>query len=93
MSDIIFAQGLIVKDAAPEYVRAKLSFKSEEFIQFLKDHDKNGWVNVEVKVSKGGKLYAQLDTWEPNTKSVEPNEEPQADNKGFSDDEEDDLIF
>ena len=57
----IFADGLIVKrkDSAPEWVKANLSVKVEEFKKFLDTHNKNGWVNIDVLQSKGGKLYAE----------------------------------
>jgi len=31
----------------------------------MRQHHKEGWVNIQVKRSKGGKLYAELDTWQP----------------------------
>jgi len=68
MSDIVFANGMIIKDrgAAPEYVIAKVSIKVEEFIQTLQENNNNGWVNIEIKQAKSGKNYAAIDTWKPN---------------------------
>ena len=67
MSDKIFAKGLIFKlpnENAPDFVKGGLSIKTEEFIDFL--HEQGGdWVNISLKVSKGGKAYAELDTWKP----------------------------
>lgn len=47
----------------------KVSFKADAFIEELKaKKDKEGWVRVEIKESKSGdKMYAQYDTWQPNT--------------------------
>lgn len=62
----IFADGFIYKTPspkAPEFIKANLSFKVEEFIKFLQANDNDGWVNVDVKVSKGGKIYGELNTW------------------------------
>ena len=80
--EIIFPDGFIVKrnPNAPEWVLANVSIKVDEFVKFLKEHDKNGWVNLELKNSKEGKPYLQLDTWEPNKdvvkkKAVEPVED------------------
>ena len=69
MSDITFANGMIIKDrgAAPEYVIAKVSIKVEEFIQTLQEHSDNGWVNIEIKQAKSGKNYASIDKWKPNS--------------------------
>lgn len=51
---------------APDFIKGKLSFQVEEFIAFLKKHETNGgWVNVDLKVSKAGKPYAELNTWKP----------------------------
>jgi hypothetical protein len=64
-----FVNGLIVKaphDNAPEYVKAKLSIRREEMIAWLQS--KQGeWVNADVKVSQGGKWYAAVDNWKPNS--------------------------
>ena len=80
--EIIFPDGFIVKrnPNAPEWVLANVSIKVDEFVKFLKEHDKNGWVNLELKSSKERKPYSQLDTWEPNKdvvkkKVVEPVED------------------
>jgi hypothetical protein len=64
----VFAQGLIAKrrDGAPDFVTCSLSVKVDEFKEFLDTHAANGWVNLNVKKSQGGKYYAELDTWKPN---------------------------
>lgn len=64
----VFVDGLIVKrnDSAPDFVICNLSLKGAELVEFMRKHQKDGWVNVQVKRSKGGKLYAELDTWEPS---------------------------
>jgi len=69
MSDITFANGMIIKDrgAAPEYVIAKVSIKVDEFIQTLQEHSDNGWLNIEIKQAKSGKNYASIDKWKPNS--------------------------
>lgn len=65
--DKIFANGLIVKpprDTAPDFVKGSLSIKTEEFISFLEAHTKgDGWCNITIKESRGGKWYPELDTW------------------------------
>lgn len=62
----IFANGFIYKTPspkAPEFIKANLSFKADEFIKFLQENDNGGWVNVDVKESKNGKIYGELNTW------------------------------
>jgi|TARA_R110002012_G_scaffold130761_1_gene283329 hypothetical protein len=68
--DKIFGEGIFFKqkDNAPSFVMGAVSIKVDEFIVFLKENEKKGWVNLDLKESKGGKHYFQLDTWEPNPK-------------------------
>lgn len=60
----IFAAGMIYRAPhakAPSFVLAEISIKTEEFVPFLEAHTKpDGWVNLQVKESKGGKLYVEL---------------------------------
>lgn len=72
-----FADGFVFKrnENAPDFVVGKLSVKVDEAIAWLKSNTKNGWVNVDVKRSKGGNYYMELDTWEskkatPTTKTT-----------------------
>jgi hypothetical protein len=68
----VFANGIIFKqprDNAPDYVKGSISFKVNEAIAFLNMYEKNGWCNINLMISKGGKPYAELDTWEPNKQS------------------------
>lgn len=63
----IFVDGMIVKRSpnAPDFVICNLSLKCDELVAFMRQHHKEKWVNVQVKQSKGGKYYAELDTWQP----------------------------
>ena len=63
----IFVDGMIVKrnENAPDFVICNLSLKGKELVDFMRSHHKDGWLNVQVKRSKGGKYYAELDTWQP----------------------------
>ena len=67
MAEKIFANGLIIKrnEKAPDFVICNLSFKVGDFVKFLDDNSKNGWVNIQIKRAKDGvKLYGELDLWE-----------------------------
>lgn len=72
MSEKVFVDGLIAKrnDNAPDYVLVNLSINWEEFERFMRDRP-GKWRNVVIKRSKGGKLYAELDLWEPPSKASE----------------------
>lgn len=67
MTDKIFADGFIAKrhDNAPDFVIVGLSVKVSEAVEFLQQNESNGWVNLQVKQSKTGKYYVELDTWRP----------------------------
>ena len=69
--DKVFADGFFFKrkEAAPEFVVGAMSVKVDDAISFLKQNQKNGWVNVDIKQSQNGKYYMQLDTWEPTPKA------------------------
>ena len=66
MTDKQFAPGFIVKpprENSPSYVKASVSIKRDEFIAWLRGQGE--WVNLGIKESKGGKWYAEVDTWKP----------------------------
>ena len=70
MSDPIFVNGLIFKlprDNAPDFVKGSLSIRVEEMITFLTEQ-KTEWLNIDLKVSKAGKAYAQVNTFVPESR-------------------------
>ena len=87
MSEVIFAEGVIVKknENAPSFVLCNLSIKVDEFEQFMKKNAKNGWVNLSLLVGQSGKPYAKLDTYEPKetAKSEAPEPIEENDNLPF----------
>ena len=83
MSDKVFVNGMIVKkppENAPEFLKCRLSLKIYELQPFLEEHASgDGWVNIDIKESKGGKLYAELNTFKPNSskpKDADPADVP-----------------
>ena len=66
----VFPDGMICKpknEKAPDFVICKVSFNVEEAIATLKTHaNDRGWVNMDFKLSEGGKHYLQIDTWKPD---------------------------
>ena len=75
--DKVFANGFIFKrnEKAPDFVIGNISIKSEDAIKFIQEHTKNGWVNLKINKSQGGKAYIELDTWEKS----------KVDSSGFTD--------
>lgn len=69
-----FPQGLIAKSGNVDFVKAKLSFKVDEFVNALKENEKKGWVNIDILESKAGKLYAKYNDFEPQ-KETQSNEQ------------------
>lgn len=67
----IFADGFSFKrnENAPEFVIGRLSLKVDEAIAFIKEHEKKGWVNLNIKTARSGNHYVELDTFEPKGKS------------------------
>jgi hypothetical protein len=80
MSDNKFVTGLFVNaphEKAPEFVKASLSFKPAEFVEWLNQQEPNdkGYVRIQVKVSgKSGKWYAELDNWKPDPSKQHVNQ-------------------
>ena len=71
-----FIDGLMVKkpnEKAPEFVIAKLSIKREALIEWLQSKE-GEWINADIKLSKKGSYYAQVDNWKQEP-SVQKEEE------------------
>lgn len=67
-----FADGFIFKrrENAPEWVIGNLSIKVDEAIAFLKNNEKKGWVNLNIKKGRSGNPYMELDTFEAKPKGT-----------------------
>ena len=71
-----FIDGMIVKkphENAPSFIKATISVKVIDFVNFAKKHHKNGWLNIDLKKSKEGRLYLSLDEFEPKKKDELPD--------------------
>lgn len=67
-----FPQGIFYKkprEGAPEFVRGSLSFKVDEAIEFLKKHANNGYVNIDMLLSKNKEIYLALNERKKPTNS------------------------
>jgi len=78
MSETELARGFYFdepKENAPNWVVGKVSINKEQFLGWLEKQTANdkGYVRLDVKRSKEGKIYASLDTWKP---SGERRQEP-----------------
>lgn len=70
----IFANGFSFKrsEKAPDFVVGRMSMKAEDAKAFISEHEKNGWVNVNIKQAKNGNYYVELDTWEAKGSAPAP---------------------
>ena len=77
----IFADGFSFKrnEKAPDFVVGRLSMKVDEAVAFIRQHEKGGWVNLNIKTARSGNHYVELDTSEPTAQSgMKPQSEKQA---------------
>ena len=93
----VFADGFIFKrrEDAPEFVIGRLSIKVDEAIAFLRQNEKNGWVNLDAKYGRSGNPYLELDTYEgkPNDSNVESKKSNVSSMPQVSEDDDEDLPF
>jgi hypothetical protein len=77
----IFADGFSFKrsEKAPDFVVGRLSLKTDEAVAFIRQHEKGGWVNLNVKTARSGNYYIELDTYEPTQQgaAAKPIAKPQ----------------
>lgn len=85
MEEKIFANGFSFKrnDNAPEFVVGRLSLKVDDAIEFIKQNQKNGWINLDVKKARTGNFYIELDTYTPK-EGESPTEAKRMTNKAQS---------
>lgn len=93
-----FVNGLIVKapnEKAPDFVKCSISIKREELMTFLVSKQPDEWINLDVKVSKGGKWYAEVNNWKPEAQAGMPAQQPQqpSQNSPQHDEFSDDIPF
>lgn len=76
MQEPIFVDGLMFqapREGAPDFVKGSILVKVETFVEWIKQQDEHksekGWLNIDMKKSKKGGLYFQLNTWKPTPKS------------------------
>jgi hypothetical protein len=70
----IFADGFSFKrnEKAPDFVVGRLSMKVDDAVAFMRENEKGGWVNLNIKTARSGNHYVELDTYEPNNGGAKP---------------------
>tara|TARA_R100001369_G_C3196264_1_gene144822 strand:+ start:97 stop:453 length:357 start_codon:yes stop_codon:yes gene_type:complete len=61
-----FPQGMIFKEGKMEFIHCTISIKKQEFIEYLSTKD-DDWINIDVKTSRAGKIYGEVNNWKPVT--------------------------
>ena len=78
MNDKVFAEGIYFNERnskTPAWLLGSLSIKKELFIKFLEEQNAvNGYVNLDIKRSAKGKVYIDLNTFQPKKQSVSADE-------------------
>ena len=74
MSEKQFVDGLIVKpphEKALDFVKCSISIKRKDLGNWLRGKS-DDWINLDVKVSQGGKWYAEVNDWKPQSNAGSP---------------------
>lgn len=74
-----FVDGLIVKpphEKAPDFVKCSISIKRKDLGNWLRGKS-DDWINLDVKVAKSGKWYAEINNWKPKQDSKPEFEDDQ----------------
>ena len=79
-----FVQGMLVKrphENAPDFIKASISIKRDEFKEWfggvVKDNPDDEWVNIDIKESRKGNLYAERNTYKAKEKQAPPDPKPE----------------
>ena len=76
-SEKVFADGIFFNDPhekAPEFIIGSISFSKARFLTWLDNQapDEKDYVKLDVKRSKEGKIYCELNTYTPNRVTTQP---------------------
>ena len=84
MSEKQFAEGIWFNkphDKAPDFVKMNVKIESRKLEQWIATQ--NDEIYISVKESKGGKWYAEIDTYKPKPKAELEPEAPAGDDLPF----------
>ena len=68
-----FVPGMFVKhphENAPDFVRCRISVNRKELLEYLNSKN-DDFINMDIKESKKGSLYAEIDNWKPTKPRLE----------------------
>lgn len=80
MEERQFANGITVRAIDTKYGQLiKFGINKDSILD--NPYNERGWVNIVLKTSKAGKMYAEIDTYNPNGSNASAG---QTDNTGFA---------
>jgi len=77
MSDKDFVTGMFPKEShqnAPDFIKGTISINRADFGNWLRARPEQ-WLNIDIKESKGGKLYAEVNSFVPDKSKAAPAKE------------------
>jgi len=71
MPDKIFPKGINIRkpsENAPDFIKSNIGIHLGDFIAWAEQYtDVKGWINLDLKLSKEGKQYLELNQYKRNT--------------------------
>ena len=67
-----FIGGMYPKKGLKDFIKMTISLNRKQFIDWLKNatsEENDTWINIDIKESKLGKLYAEKNNWKPKEQS------------------------
>jgi len=69
-NDKQFSEGLYFSESDQQFIHMKIGINKKQLAMWLKKElgNPNEWINVDVKKAKNGKLYGEINTYNPKDK-------------------------
>ena len=69
-NDKNFSEGLYFSESDQQFIHMKIGLNKKQLAVFLKKElgNPNEWINIDVKKAKNGKLYGEINTYNPKDK-------------------------
>jgi len=96
----VFPKGIFFKEHKQEWIDLAVSINRKECIEWL-TNETGDYINIDVKTSKAGNIYGEVNTWKPITDTLcgganfqEAIDKQKNENKTAKDDfDKDDIPF
>ena len=81
-----FIGGMYPKKPLQDFIKCHISLNRKQILDWLNNatsEENDTWINIDIKESKLGKLYAEKNNWKPKEKST----------GGYKSDDEENIPF